>query len=140
MNFISFLNPVGAFFGGIGANIHIISYALIAIIIAGMIFFGYNIVRENAQNQILIQDYKKNEQQFQQIIKDKEKAIVFQQSVIDLNNTVIKNRDDALSQIMTQYSDIVDSSLGSDLNNQAADSLKALIQKLQDAQNEGEKR
>lgn len=122
---------MGTVFGFIFSNFKLIIYSVGGIALAYFLWTGYNIVVQNAKNEILIQDFKKNEQVFQQALKDKEAQIALQNEINKLANDIVTARDDQINQLTKDYENIVNNSLGPDLDSPAAASLKELIRELQ---------
>lgn len=125
------LGFLGTFYRFITSNFTTILLAIVVIIIAIVIWQGYGIVRENAQDEILIQEYKQNEQAYQQALADKDKQIALEKALNDASNKVIAARDDQIKELDDKFNNIVNSDLGKDLNDPAAQSLKNLLQELE---------
>lgn len=113
-------------------NFKYVVYGIIAIIVAVILWQGYNIVNENIHNQVVIQQYKDAIAILEQSNRDKDRMIELQKSLADLNNKIISERDNTINSLIEQYNNIVNSSLGKDLDNPAAESLKELIKRLQE--------
>lgn len=138
MNIATILGILSASFGFLGtsykfvaSNITTILLAIVVIIIAIVIWQGYGIIRQNAQDEILIQEYKQNEQAYQQALAEKDKQIALEKALNDASNKVITDQQTQIKELDDKFNNIVNSDLGKDLNDPAAQSLKNLLQQLE---------
>lgn len=110
-------------FLGIGKSTAvIIGYVIISIIASGALYSMYNAIKKNGQYEVIISTQEA-------AIKKKDKDIKDLQDIIILNDKIIQERDQELTDLEKKYEGILDN-LGDGVDDQAVDSLKEYFNRI----------
>ena len=129
--FLAVTKGIGAAFFFVKANWKATLYVITAIALAISLFWLYNAVRETAQNEARIEQLEKDLATSEALVELKQRVIALLEKNLELANDLMKERDALLEELQIKLDTITDG-LGDDENDQAAESLKELIRRLQE--------
>lgn len=113
---------ISAAFGFAKANFQII---LIAAAVIAATTFGYKLMsalEDRGRLEIIAENLKTQ-------LKDKQESIQYLETIVGLNNEIIKSRDQKIEELNEKSEDTT-KNLGTDSGDQAPESLKELIKRL----------
>lgn len=107
-------------------------FALGSVVFIGSIFIWNTVsyIRTSAQNEIRVEQYKANEEVYQELIDSKNDIIELQKQSEEIASDVLTERDHSIDELRDRKDQIVSDDLGSDLKDQAPESIKELIRRM----------
>jgi len=91
---------------------------------------GYQYIRNSAQNEVRIEQLISDKEALTRTIEQQNRVIEFQKTLVTIADKTISDRDSEVEALRDRYRSLSTQDLGDDLNDQAPDSLKELIRRM----------